>query len=366
MKIMISGGGTGGHIFPALAIAQALKDKDPKNEILFVGAKGKMEMERIPKAGFQIEGLWISGFQRSISFNNLLFPFKLISSLMKAGGIIKRFRPDVVIGVGGYASGPTLEMAVRKNIPTLIQEQNSFPGVTNRLLGKRVNKICVAFDGLERFFPKENLVLTGNPVRKDLIVKSDIRIGQDAFNFYELEPGKKTILIMGGSLGARSLNVAMRNNLELLKSRNDIQVLWQAGKIYVDEYSKDEVAQLSNVKILGFLERMDYAYQVADVVIGRAGALTISELCLLGKASVLVPSPNVAEDHQTKNCKALLEKGAAMMVSDGSAAESVVKAIELLDNQSKRKELEVNIQKLAFPNATESIVKEIYKLVNKS
>ncbi|MEZ4948783.1 MAG: undecaprenyldiphospho-muramoylpentapeptide beta-N-acetylglucosaminyltransferase [Saprospiraceae bacterium] len=364
MRILISGGGTGGHIFPALAIAQALKDKDPKNEVLFVGAKGKMEMERIPKAGFKIEGLWISGFQRSISFKNLLFPFKLMISLMKAGGIIKRFRPDVVIGVGGYASGPTLEMAVRKNIPTLIQEQNSFPGITNRLLGKRVNKVCVAFDGLERFFPKENLVMTGNPVRKDLGIKSSGEGKTTAFKFYDLDPEKKTILIMGGSLGARSLNIAMKNNFELLKSRTDIQVLWQAGKIYVDEYSKEEVAQLSNVKILGFLERMDFAYQVADVVIGRAGALTISELCLLGKASILVPSPNVAEDHQTKNCMALVNKDAAILVPDSESAVSLEKAIEILDSESKRKQLEVNILELAFPNATESIVNEIYKLVN--
>ncbi|MCB0661774.1 MAG: undecaprenyldiphospho-muramoylpentapeptide beta-N-acetylglucosaminyltransferase [Saprospiraceae bacterium] len=365
MRVIISGGGTGGHIFPALAIADAIKKDVPGSEILFVGAKGRMEMERVPKAGYPIEGLWISGFQRKLSLKNLSFPFKLISSLLKASKILKRFKPDVVIGVGGYASGPTLEMAVRMNIPTLIQEQNSFPGITNRLLGSKVNRICVAFEGLERFFPKDKLVLTGNPVRADLKEMDAVEMRKAAMDFYELDPSKKTILIVGGSLGARTLNEAMKENFELLKSRTDIQVLWQAGKIYEAQFRTSETAQLDQVKLLAFLERMDLAYAAADVVIGRAGALTISELCLLGKPSILVPSPNVAEDHQTKNCKALVAKDAAILVKDSNAGQVIKTALDVLDTKGKAETLSRNILSLALPDATENIVKEIKSLVHR-
>lgn len=365
MRIIISGGGTGGHIFPALALAKAIKKDNPNSEILFVGAKGKMEMERVPKAGFKIEGLWISGFQRKLTLRNLSFPFKLISSLWKARRILKRFKPEVVVGVGGYASGPTLEMAVRLGIPTLIQEQNSYPGITNRLLGGKVDRICVAFEGLERFFPAEKLVLTGNPVRDDLR-QIDLQEGKSAaMDFYGLDPSKKTILIVGGSLGAKSLNEALQNNTSLLKSREDVQVLWQAGKIYEEVCKQSDTAKLQQVTLLAFLERMDLAYAAADVVVGRAGALTISELCLLGKAAILVPSPNVAEDHQTKNCKALVERNAAVLVKDKDADSVLKVAMELLDTKGRVEELSKNIYALAIPNATQHIVKEIKSLVNR-
>ena len=364
MKIIISGGGTGGHIFPAIAIADAVKKRKPEAEILFVGAKGKMEMERVPKAGYPIEGLWISGFQRKLTLQNLAFPFKLVSSLLKARSVLKSFKPDVVIGVGGFASGPTLRMATKLGIPTLIQEQNSYPGITNRLLAAKADKICVAYPGMEKFFPKEKITLTGNPVRQDLADVTDKKTEAAAHFGFDID--KKTIVLMGGSLGARRLNEAMRENFKLLQKRTDVQVLWQAGKLYVDEFSKCETAQLPDVKITAFLEKMDLAYALADVLICRAGALTISELCIVGKPAILVPSPNVAEDHQTKNAKALAENEAAFLVEDGEAAEEMIPlALRILQNQALAGKLSGNIKKMAKPGAAENIVNEIFSLVEK-
>ena len=312
MKIIVSGGGSGGHVFPAIAIADALKKKDKFIEILFVGAKGKIEMEKVPKAGYEIEGLWISGLQRKLTLRNLSFPFKLISSLWKARGILKRFKPDVVVGVGGFASGPVLEMASRMGIPCLIQEQNSYAGITNRLLAKKVDRICVAYDGMERFFPASKIVHTGNPVRQDLLDLSQKK--NEAIAHFGLDPDKKTLLVFGGSLGARTLNEMMDTGYQSIKSLTDTQVLWQVGKLYEVSFQNSETAQLDHVRLLTFIDRMDLAYAVADVVMCRAGASTISELCLAGKASILIPSPNVAEDHQRKNAEALVSKNAARLV----------------------------------------------------
>lgn len=361
MKVVISGGGTGGHVFPAIAIADAIKKLAPEAEILFVGAKGKIEMERVPKAGYAIEGLWISGFQRKLTFQNLMFPIKLVSSLWKARRILKKFKPDVAVGVGGFASGPTLQMATRLGVPTLIQEQNSFPGVTNRILATKVDKICVAYDGMERFFPKGKILLTGNPVRQDLSEVATKRTA--AFEFFNFDKHKKTIVVMGGSLGARTVNEAMEASFEALKSRPDVQVLWQAGKLYVEEFSTCDTAKLQNVLFTAFIERVDYAYAFADLVIGRAGALTISELCVVGRPSVLVPSPNVAEDHQTKNAMALVKKAAAVLVKDADAKADLIKtALQLLDNQEQLERLSANVKKLAKPNAKEEIAKAVLSL----
>lgn len=361
MKVIISGGGSGGHIFPAIAIANELKRRNANTEILFVGAKGKMEMERIPKAGYEIEGLWISGFQRKLTLRNLSFPFKLISSLVKARKILKRFKPDVVIGVGGYASGPTLQIATQLGIPTLIQEQNSYPGITNRLLAKKVNKICVAYDGLERFFPKGKIIKTGNPIRGDF--KELKKLRNEAYPSLGFDSNKKTIVVTGGSLGARTLNEMMRDNRDVLKNNQDIQVLWQAGKLYIEQFSKTETAQLPNVKITAFIERMDYAFAAADVVVCRAGASTISELCLAGQPSILIPSPNVSEDHQTANAKALSEKEAAILVTDKAAVKAIQQAIELLKNEDRLQRIGKNCLAMAKPNSTTEIVDEIYELM---
>ena len=361
MKVIISGGGSGGHIFPAIAIANELKRRNANTEILFVGAEGKMEMERIPKAGYKIEGLWISGFQRKLTLKNLSFPFKLISSLIKARKILKRFKPDVVIGVGGYASGPTLEMATRLGIPTLIQEQNSYPGITNRLLAKKVNKICVAYDGLERFFPKDKIIKTGNPIRGDF--KDLKKLKNEAYPALGFDSNKKTIVVTGGSLGARTLNEMMRDNHDVLKKNQDIQVLWQAGKLYIEQFSKTETAQLANVKITAFIERMDYAFAAADIVVCRAGASTISELYLAGQPSILIPSPNVSEDHQTANAKALSEREAAILVTDKEAVKAIPEAIELLKNEEKLQQIGANCLAMAKPNSTAEIVDEIYGLM---
>ena len=361
MKVIISGGGSGGHIFPAISIANEIKRRDESTEILFVGAEGKMEMERVPKAGYKIEGLWISGFQRKLTLKNLSFPFKLISSLWKARSILKRFKPDIVIGVGGYASGPTLAMATRMGIPTLIQEQNSYPGITNRLLAKKVNKICVAYDGMDRFFPNDKIIQTGNPIRGDF---HDLKkLKKEAYPTLGFDSNKKTIVVTGGSLGARTLNEMMRDNHNVLNENQDVQVLWQAGKLYIEQFSKTETAHLPNVEITAFIERMDYAFAAADVVVCRAGASTISELCLAGQPSILVPSPNVAEDHQTANAKALSEKEAAILVADKEAVSAISKAIELISEDGKLEKMSTQILALAKPNATAEIVDEIYKLV---
>lgn len=362
MKVIISGGGTGGHVFPAIAIANELKRQRPDAEILFVGAQGKIEMEKVPKAGFPIKGLWISGFHRKLTLRNLMFPIKLLSSLFKAFGIISSFKPHVVIGVGGYASGPTLQIATMRGIPTLIQEQNSFPGVTNRLLAKKVQRICVAYEGMEKFFPKEKIQLTGNPVRQDIVELVGRR--EEGLHHFDLDKSKKTILLFGGSLGARTLNDSMAANHDFLKQHPNVQILWQAGKLYIDEFQKSETAQLPNVKILPFIDRMDLAYAMADVVICRAGALTISELCLVGKPAILIPSPNVSEDHQTMNAKALSTKNAAILVEDRSAKTMLEQALQIIDNEEVINDLKVNIQKLAKSSAAENIVTEILKIVN--
>ena len=361
IKILISGGGTGGHIFPAIAIADAIKKKNPTADILFVGAKGKIEMEKVPKAGYPIKGLWISGFHRQLTVRNLMFPVKLMSSLIKAWGIINRFKPDVVVGVGGYASGPTLEIASRKGIPVLVQEQNSYAGVTNKLLAKKAAKICVAYENMERFFPEEKILLTGNPVRQDL---KDIKVSKnEALQHFGLETNKKTLLVFGGSLGARTLNEAMAASTEMLAAHPEIQVLWQAGKLYIDEFSKSETAQLPNVQIRPFIDRMDMAYKMSDLVACRAGALTISELCLAGKASILIPFPNAAGDHQTKNAMALVEKGAAFLVTD-KEAKSIFKTIVLstINDEGKLSLLAENSKKMAKPAAASDIADEVIKL----
>ena len=363
-RVIISGGGTGGHIFPAIAIANEIKRRNPNANILFVGALGKMEMEKVPAAGYKIEGLTIAGLQRKITVANFLLPFKIIKSLIKARNIIKRFSPQVVIGVGGYASGPTLQMANLLGIPTLIQEQNSFPGKTNKLLAKKAHIICTAYEGLDRFFPKQKIKITGNPVRNDVVDIDGKR--EEGFEFYELDPTKKTILVIGGSLGARTLNQSMLSHYETIQE-SDVQVLWQTGKLYFDALTQ----QLGNnkdksIKIVQFIDRMDLAYAIADVIISRAGAISVSELCLIGKPVILVPSPNVAEDHQTKNAMALVEKGAAILVKDADAVKTLIpEALKLIPNQSKQDSLSEELKKLGKPNATVDIVNEIEIIVNK-
>lgn len=361
MKAIVSGGGTGGHIYPAIAIADQIRFVVPESDLLFIGAEGKMEMEKVPKMGYPIEGLPIRGFDRSALLKSAFtVPFKLLKSLLKARNIIKKFQPDVVVGVGGYASGPTLYAATQMGIPTVIQEQNSYAGVTNKLLAKRVNKICVAYEGMASFFGNKT-VLTGNPVRKDI---ADVAIKKmEGLHYFGLKEGKKTILAFGGSLGARTINEAFKNSTALLE-REDVQVLWQAGKLYINEFQECTTAQLSNVKIQEFIDRMDLAYAAADLIIGRAGALTISELCIVGKPSILVPSPNVAEDHQTKNAQALVEKDAAILVKDKEArSELLPTALALLENEERKVVLSRNIFQLAKPNATEEIVEVILNVI---
>lgn len=356
-RVIISGGGTGGHIFPAIAIADEIKRRNPDAEVLFVGAEGKMEMEKVPAAGYKIEGLHIAGFQRKLTLSNFLLPFKIINSLIKARKIIKKFKPQVAVGVGGYASGPTLQAATMIGIPSMVQEQNSFPGKTNKLLSKKVQKICVAYEGLDRFFPKEKIVYTGNPTRKDMV---EIEGKQaEAYNFFNLDPNKKTILIIGGSLGARTLNESIVGDFE--KIPEDVQVLWQCGKLYhekLEEELKDKLP--ANIHLMQFIMRMDLAYSIADVVISRAGAISVSELCLVKKPTILVPSPNVAEDHQTKNAMALVSKNAALLVKDVDAKDKLIsETISLLNNSNKCSEMIKNIAELGKPKATEDIVTEL-------
>ncbi|WP_310595420.1 undecaprenyldiphospho-muramoylpentapeptide beta-N-acetylglucosaminyltransferase [Flavobacterium sp.] len=357
-KFILSGGGTGGHIYPAIAIANELKSRFPTAEFLFVGAQDKMEMQKVPQAGYPIRGLWIAGLQRRLTFDNALFPVKLLSSLLKSRQIIKRFQPDVVIGTGGFASGPLLQMANSAGIPTVIQEQNSFPGITNKLLSKKANAICVAYENLERFFPKEKMVLTGNPVRQDLIdVESKRAEGITHFN---LDPNKKTILILGGSLGARRVNQLIEKELEFFASQN-VQLLWQCGKLYFEEYQKYNSV---NVQVMAFIERMDLVYAAADIVISRAGASSVSELCIVGKPVVFIPSPNVAEDHQTKNAQSVADKKGAILIRESELDATFESTLsDLIANESKRLELSQNIKKLALPNATKAIVEEILKLI---
>ena len=363
MRVLISGGGTGGHVYPAIAIANAIKDKDPSAEILFVGAKGKLEMEKVPAAGYPIVGLWISGFQRKLSMRNLSFPFKLTSSLYRARKIIKDYKPDVAVGVGGYASGPILQVASMMKIPTLIQEQNSYPGITNKILAKKVNKICVAYDGMERFFPSDKIIFTGNPVRRDLY---DIQINrEEAKASFGIDNDHKTVLIFGGSLGARRINESVEGAFDMIKRHSEINYIWQVGKMYFDEYSCGVVAALPNITVLPFIERMDYAYAAADAVVCRAGALTISEIALINKPAVLIPSPHVAEDHQTKNAMALVNNDAALMVRNAEAKEKMIPTIlELLSDEKLQQKLVGNLKKMGRPNATSEIAEEIFKLIN--
>ncbi len=364
-KVIVSGGGTGGHIFPALSIANALKRLEPGIDILFVGAEGKMEMEKVPEAGYPIEGLPVRGFQRKFTLGNIKVLVNLWRSLRKAKKIIKKFQPDVVVGVGGYASGPVGQMATKAGIPLVLQEQNSYAGVTNKILAKKARRICVAYEGMERFFEKDKIVFTGNPVRKDLLKARELR--QEGFEFYGLEPGRKTVLITGGSLGAGTLNKAMLKSLDFFSRREDVQVLWQCGSYYYENLKKELEGKLpSNVKLLAFLKRMDLAYACADVVVARAGAGTISELCLLEKAALLIPSPNVAEDHQTKNAMALVNKEAAVLLKDAEAEEKLLDVLRgLLEDDARREALQRNIGKLAIRDSDEIIAKEILKIINK-
>ncbi|MEX0813665.1 MAG: undecaprenyldiphospho-muramoylpentapeptide beta-N-acetylglucosaminyltransferase [Chitinophagales bacterium] len=359
LKILISGGGTGGHVFPAIAIAKMLQSVNPDTHIEFVGASDRMEMQKVPEAGYKIHGLWISGFQRGALLKNLLLPFKIIYSLLKAASIISNFKPDVVVGVGGFASAPTLYMAHRKGISTLVQEQNSFAGITNKIMAKRADKFCVAYDGMERFFPKDKIIKTGNPVRQDIIDKSISR--EEALEFFGLSPDKKCILVVGGSLGAKTINESFQKGVEILDFEKH-QLIWQTGKFYYNKL-EEEVRPRTGLVLLDFLKRMDMAYAAADVIVSRAGALAISELSLVQKPCILVPSPNVAEDHQTKNAKALVEKEAAIMVKDANARDMLVEfVISLLENEDLQKKLNENIKQFALPNSTKDITKEIIEL----
>ncbi len=357
-RFILSGGGTGGHIYPAIAIANELKVRYPDAEFLFVGAKDRMEMEKVPQAGYKIEGLWISGLQRKLTLKNLMFPFKVISSLMKSANIVRNFKPHAVVGTGGFASGPLLKVASGKGIPCVLQEQNSFAGITNKLLANKVAKICVAYDGMEKFFPKDKIVKTGNPVRGDLVAMSENKV--EAMNFFGLQADKTTLLVLGGSLGARRVNVLVEQSLPLFKEQG-IQVIWQSGKLYYEEYKKYESG---DVKVVAFLNRMDLAYGAADIIISRAGAGSVSELCIVGRPVIFIPSPNVAEDHQTKNAQSLVEKDAAIMVRETELDEKFESVfLELIRNKDLRGKLGANIKNLAMPNATKEIVNEIEKLL---
>ncbi len=362
-RIIISGGGTGGHIFPAIAIANALRRLAPDTRVLFVGANGKMEMDKVPAAGYEIVGLDIQGINRKSWWKNLTLPFKLYKSISKARRIVRDFKPDVAVGVGGYASGPLLHTAAQMGIPCLIQEQNSYAGVTNKRLGTKVDKICVAFEGMDKFFPKEKILFTGNPIRRESVAIENKRF--EAAELLSLSPHKKTILVTGGSLGARTLNISMRDGLEKL-AKADIQLIWQCGQYYYDELRPLAERYSDRVKLTAFLHRMDLAYAAADIIIARAGAGTIAELCAVGKPAILVPSPNVAEDHQTKNARALVDQGAAQMMRDAEAPDRLVDAaIELLRNRQQCATLRENITKLAILDADEVIAKEVLKLANK-
>ncbi len=362
LNIIISGGGTGGHVFPAIAIANSIKAQMPTANLLFVGAKGKLEMDKVPQAGYKIIGLWISGFHRKNMTRNLLFPIKLLVSFIRSFAIILRFRPTAVVGVGGFASGPVLYVASLLKIPTVIQEQNSYAGATNKLLAKKVTKICVAYDNMERYFPREKIVHTGNPVRD--VFKSPQKDSAEAYRHFGLDSDKKTVLVFGGSLGAKTLNQALANNTKSIQDNNrNLQVIWQIGKLYWEDFRNCDTAQLANVIVLPFIDRMDLAYEIADVVICRAGALTIAELSITKQAAILVPSPNVAEDHQTKNAMALVDQDAAILVRDEDASHQIIqKAIEIIQNNQLRSKLKKNISQMAKPNADLTIAKTVLEL----
>ncbi|GAA3578620.1 undecaprenyldiphospho-muramoylpentapeptide beta-N-acetylglucosaminyltransferase [Snuella lapsa] len=360
-KIILSGGGTGGHIYPAIAIANELKKRFPEAEFLFVGAKDRMEMEKVPQAGYAIKGLWISGIQRRLTLKNLMFPFKLISSLWNARKIVKTFKPDVVIGTGGFASGPMLQVAASNNVPCLIQEQNSFPGITNKLLARKVDKICVAYDALDRFFPEDKIIKTGNPVRQDLLDIDTKAV--EAKNFFNLKHGKYTLLVLGGSLGARRINELIEKELDFLDTKN-VQIIWQCGKLYYQQYRIYN--HTKDVQVYEFLNNMDYAYAAADIVISRAGASSVSELCIVGKPVIFIPSPNVAEDHQTKNAMAIVEQDAAMLIQEKDLeVDFEHRFSQLIASPEKQKQMGSNIKKMALVNATIEIADEVEKLLNK-
>ncbi|MEQ8624812.1 MAG: undecaprenyldiphospho-muramoylpentapeptide beta-N-acetylglucosaminyltransferase [Vicingaceae bacterium] len=361
-KIIISGGGTGGHIFPAIAIANAIKKKWPETEFLFVGAKGKMEMTKVPEAGYKIIGLPIMGLQRSFTVKNLKFPFKLIKSLRKARQIVKEFKPDLAIGVGGYASGPLLRAAKKANIPTMIQEQNSYAGLTNKLLGKKANKICVAYNGMEQFFPKDKLVLTGNPVRSEVIKLEGKKARAE--EYFDLHKEKKTLFVFGGSLGAWSINEAVANAIESW-SKENIQVIWQTGKLFHDKALKAAEGHESWLKVTEFINRMDLAYAAADLIVSRAGAIAVSEICLVKKPVIFVPLPSAAEDHQTKNANVLVTLGAAKLVKDSQVREVLgVQVINLIKNEDDLRSLSESIAPLGYHDAAELIADEAIKLID--
>ncbi|MDQ3049756.1 MAG: undecaprenyldiphospho-muramoylpentapeptide beta-N-acetylglucosaminyltransferase [Bacteroidota bacterium] len=361
-RVIISGGGTGGHIFPAIAIANALKSIDPSINILFVGAEGKMEMEKVPAAGYPIEGLPVTGFQRSLKVSNLAFPFRVLRSLWKAGTIINRFKPQVAVGVGGYASGPLLYMASWKGVPGLIQEQNSFPGVTNKLLAAKVEKICVAYDRMERFFPASKVILTGNPVRENMVVTEGKK--SEAAAYFKLDTSKPTLLVIGGSQGARSINLAVKAHLDKIVTHG-VQLIWQSGPRFYEEASQ-VVASVKDkgIRAYDFISRMDLAYAMGDVIISRAGASTVSELCIIGKPAILVPLPTAAEDHQTHNCKALVEKNAAILVMDIDAMSNLVEtALQLITDHEKKNILGANISRLAIRDSAKIIAQHVLSII---
>lgn len=354
MKVIISGGGTGGHIFPAIAIADKVKAHHPDAEILFIGAQGKMEMEKVPAAGYKIVGLPIRGFQRKFTFSNFLLPFRIIQSMWKARSVIKKFKPNVVVGVGGYASGPTLQMATMLKIPAVIQEQNGFAGKTNKILGQKVDKICVAYENMEQFFPKEKIVFTGNPVRKNMVEIEGKR--DEAFSFFNLDPTKKTMLVVGGSLGARTFNNCLVGKLKLFQDAS-VQLIWQCGKTdfaRLKEATKN--LDLAGIVLTDFIARMDLAYAAADAIVSRAGAIAVSELSIIGKPMILIPSPNVAEDHQTKNAMALVSKNAALMIPDVEGQEKMVTTmLSLIDDEAQQQQLVEALKAFSIKDADERI-----------
>ncbi|MFC2129559.1 undecaprenyldiphospho-muramoylpentapeptide beta-N-acetylglucosaminyltransferase [Bacteroidota bacterium] len=361
-RVIIGGGGTGGHVFPAISIANALRESDDEVEILFVGAQGKLEMEKVPEAGYQIEGLPVAGFQRRLTLKNITFFFKLFKSMGMSRKIIKRYKPDVVVGVGGYASGPILKAAGRKGIPTLIQEQNSYAGVTNKLLSGKAARICVAYKGMDKYFPGDKIILTGNPTRQNLVLNEKEK--KNSYAHFHLDPSKKVILLIGGSLGARTLNDSIMSGIDKIKE-SDIQLLWQSGSYYFEEAEEAlKASGAKNIKVLPFIKEMNKAFQVADLIISRAGAGTISELCIVGKPVILVPSPNVAEDHQTSNARSLTDQQAAVLVSDKEAREILVDtALQVVNDSLRKNILSSHISKLAIRDSAERIVNEIQKLV---
>ena len=364
LRVIVSGGGTGGHIFPAISIANAIRDIRPDADILFVGALGRMEMQRVPAAGYRIEGLPIAGFNRKNLFKNFSVLLKILKSQRLAKKIIRDFKPQVVVGVGGYASGPTLKVAAKMGIPTLLQEQNSYAGVTNKLLAKSARRICVAYDGMERFFPAEKIIKTGNPVRQNLL---DNKVSRDeAIAHFGLDPKRRTILIIGGSLGARTMNESVLQHLEDIRRNQQVQFIWQTGKYYSQQISEALAKEdsVGNLFVTDFVSDMDKAYAAADLVISRAGASSISELCLLGKPCILVPSPNVAEDHQTKNALALSTRSAAILVKDSEAPNTLITlAMDTVSDDAKLKDLSVNVEKLAYHNSAQTIAEEVLMLV---